>query len=651
MSDTKRPAHKLDDEFLFGYREAKDFDDVAVLIEEPYVVIDIDNSDEAQRLYDLVESEDIKCWVMKTTRGMHFWFKTPTPLKNSVGANTALTVLADYRSWGHKPDGTPKKSYVKVKDGGVWRTWLRRCLPAHMDEIPYYLLPLHSKYHFSGLDEGSGRNQLLYEYILTLQRAGYDKERVRETISYINSYLFEEPLPREELNMILRDESFVDDVSVLGEPKNAPSGAYEGEAGDRPWLDDKGRLRHDILAKHIIQDLLIVTYNDVTYVYEDGYYKQAYNIIKRKMIDCHPKITRHERAEVLDYIMIISNIERPHFDEYILNVENGRLDLRTGELLPHTPEIHDFVRIPIVYDPSAYDSHTEALLNRVFVNDGEIFNLFTEMLGYTLCKNSRRHKAFFLVGDGSNGKSTLLDMVKSMLGEGNISNLSLLDLEHSFRPAELEHKLANIGDDISSLAIKDTGTFKKLVSGDGLMVERKNQQPFKLYNYATLWFSTNDMPTFADKSDGLNRRMVILPFDAKFTPHDPDFDPDIIDKVTTGSAKSYLLNLALRGLKRLREQDRFSESKRVNDAIERNKIESSSILTWIFDMGITGEDVDGRERGIVYEEYEAWCRRGNAYQPFSRQKFYQAIEKELDVTTVQQRVDGGVRQRIFTVEG
>ena len=44
MSDTKRPAHKLDDEFLFGYREAKDFDDVAILIEEPYVVIDIDNS-------------------------------------------------------------------------------------------------------------------------------------------------------------------------------------------------------------------------------------------------------------------------------------------------------------------------------------------------------------------------------------------------------------------------------------------------------------------------------------------------------------------------------------------------------------------------------------------------------------------------------
>ena len=77
-----------------------------------------------------------------------------------------------------------------------------------------------------------------------------------------------------------------------------------------------------------------------------AYYKQAYSIIKRKMIDCYPKITRHERAEVLDYIMIISNIEQPQFDEYVLNVINGRLDLRTGELLPHTPEIHDFVRIP-----------------------------------------------------------------------------------------------------------------------------------------------------------------------------------------------------------------------------------------------------------------------------------------------------------------
>ena len=103
--------------------------------------------------------------------------------------------------------------------GAYQRIWKR---------YPYYLLPLHSKYHFSGLDEGSGRNQLLYEYILTLQRAGYDKERVRETLSYINSYLFESPLPREELNMILRDESFVEDVSVLGQPKNTPDGVYEG---------------------------------------------------------------------------------------------------------------------------------------------------------------------------------------------------------------------------------------------------------------------------------------------------------------------------------------------------------------------------------------------------------------------------------------
>ena len=102
--------------------------------------------------------------------------------------------------------------------------------------------------------------------------------------------------------------------------------------------------------------------------------------------------------------------------------------------------------------PSAHMIHTlRHYLTEYLLMMKKYLIYLQKCLGYTLCKNSRRHKAFFLVGDGSNGKSTLLDMVKEMLGEENISNLSLLDLEHSFRPAELEHKLANIGDDISSL--------------------------------------------------------------------------------------------------------------------------------------------------------------------------------------------------------
>lgn len=649
LADTKRPQHKLDDDSLFTYREIKDHPDVATLIEEPFVVIDVDDGDHAQRLYDLIESEDIACWVMKTTRGMHFWFKTDTPLKNSVGANTPLTIKADYRSWGLKPDGTPKKSYVKIKDSGEWRQWLRRCTIEDMSSIPYYLLPLHSKYEFSGLGDGDGRNQLMYEYILTLQKNQYTKEMIHETLSYINSYIFDTPLDREELNVILRDESFVQDISVLG---TAPVfNPHESSLGDAPWLDDKQRLRHEILAHYIIQDLLLVTYNDVIYLYENGYYQPAFNLIKRRMIDLYPQITKNQRTEVLDYIMIVSQIDRPHSEEYVINVNNGRLDLRTGQLYEHNPDIYDFVRVPITYDPNAYDSTTDSLINRVFVNDVDLVHLFQEMIGYTLCKNSRLHKSFFLLGEGSNGKSTVLEMLKQMLGPDNVSNLSLTDMEHNFKPAELLHKLANIGDDISAIAIKDTGLFKKLSSGDTITVDRKYQLPLKLNNYATLWFSTNKMPTFADKSDGMRRRMVILPFDARFSSTDDDFDPDIIDKVTTETAKAYLLNVAIQGLKRLRTNDQFTLPLRVVKALERDEIESSSVLTWLYDEGIDQEYCIGKEKTVLYEQYRMWCRDDNALKPMKKMTVYKVLEQQFDLEERQIRLDNGTRPRVYVARG
>ena len=620
---TKKPIEKLTT--TYTKTEVKDYPSVGMMLEEPYVVVDADDSATAEILYKIIVGENIPCRVMKTTRGMHFWFKTSTPLKNSIKPKTALTLHVDYRSWGVKSDGSPKLSYVKIKDEGTWRQWLRTCTTADMAEIPVWLKPLNSKYSFTGMGSGDGRNQFLYEYILTMQSKGLQRDLIKETIQIINKYVFASPLPKGELETILREESFKDEAQL------------EAMA----WFTERGVFLHNVFGDYVVKDMQIITYHDRTYVYNDGYYQESDNTILAKMIELFPGITQKQRNEVLSYIKIVTHVEEADQSDYWLNVKNGRLDLRNKKLHPHDAKYVDFERINATYDPNIKDPAVDTILTRVFGGDSELMTLFQQILGYSLLKNTRYQQAFFLTGSGSNGKSTILQMVKHLFTIKNTASLSLTDLEDKFKVAELENKLINIGDDISNTPIKDTGKFKKLVSGEGVMVERKNQRPFELMNYATFWFSANKMPNFADKSEGMQRRITILPFSARFSPKDPDYDPDIADKVMTDAAMSYLLNLGLEGLHDLRKRGRFIQPRVVVEANEGYKVESSSVLSWFEDTLLPPKALERKPTQVWYEMYKQWCTDAGYAKPFSRRQFVTELSAKYDLEVARRRTGEG----------
>lgn len=622
-SGTKKPVEKLTTTYTKS--EIAEYPSVGMMLEKPYVVVDADDAKTADAIYRIIQGENIPCRVMQTTRGMHFWFKTTEPMKNSIKPQTGLTLHVDYRSWGIKDDGSPKLSYVKVKDEGTWRKWLRKCSTAEMAEIPIWLKPLSSKYSFMEMGSGDGRNQVLFEYILTLQSKRMSREDIRETINLINRYLFAQPLPQAEINTILRDESFKAEEDI------------EAQA----WFSPKGAFLHNIFGDYVVKDMQIITYHDRTYVYEDGYYQESDNTILAKMIELYPSITQKQRNEVLTYIKIVTHVEEASQSDYWLNVKNGRLDLRNRKLHPHDPKYVDFERINASYDPTVKDAAVDTILRRVFCNDDELLELFKEIIGYSLLKNTRFQMAFFMTGTGSNGKSTILGMVKNMFGLKNTASLSLTDMEDKFKVAELENKLINIGDDISNTPIKDTGKFKKLVSGEGVMVERKNQRPFELINYATFWFSANKMPNFGDKSDGMQRRISILPFNAKFNPKDTDYDPDIADKVMTDTAMSYLLNLAIDGIHKLRAKGRFTQPRLVVEANEGYKVESSSVLQWFDDTGYAPITLETKTTQYWYERYKQWCFDAGYAKPFSRRQFVSELGAKYDLISSRKRTGQG----------
>jgi len=450
-----------------------------------------------------------------------------------------------------------------------------------------------------------------------MQSKGYNREQIRKTIQIINNYVFAEPLSESELNTILRDESFRDENEL------------QETVALNECFDEDGKFKHDKFAELLVERMNIVTVNEQCYIYKDGYYQRAEREIDKEMIRLYPRSRRSQRAEVLDYIKILTTIRMNDIpkQEYIVNLKNGRLDVRTNELLPFDPEIIDFTRIPVTYDPDAYSADLDKTLNKVFKHDRQVIDLFEEMVGYLLIKNCRFRKGFLFYGGGSNGKSTILNLLKKFIGEENLATVELKKLSDPFLTAELEHKLANIGDDIDPKEITDTGTIKKLFTGESMTVQRKYQDPFILKNYAKMIFSCNQLPRILDKTHGMYSRLMLIPFTATFSADDEDYDPFIEDKITTEEALSYLLNIGLRGLRRLLYNNQFTQPKVVIDALEEYKKNNSNVLTWIEEEGIETKYLLDNTTDKLFSEFKDWCTRSEIKYASSIRTFHKDIEE------------------------
>lgn len=602
----------------YPLEDASRFSETGVIVPEPYVVVDIDDMGEAERLTALVQAENIKCQIMQTTRGRHFWFVSDRPVKNTVKTMTAIGLRADYRSYG-------KQSQVCVRLNGQWRQWLTDYPWDEIALLPRWLRPLkQNKYTFLGMKDGDGRNSALYEYQCVLSTHGFSRDEGFQTLRLINRYIFDEPLQPKELDIICREEAY-------------PAVSEESDL-DAPWFGARGKFLHNIMGNLLIEEMPIVSLHGQLYVYRDGRYQQGENAILRAIVEKFPEAKRTQQTEVLNYLSIQKHIDEAPVDEYIINVLNGRLNLKTGELTPHTPDALDFQQINAAFDKTAYCEALDHMLVRVFCGDGQLYKLFEELLGYCLLKNCRMQQIFIFFGDGNNGKSTLLRVITSFIGTGNYTTLSLQDLETTFRPAELENKLVNLGDDIPYTTIKDSSRLKSISSGENVLVERKNKDPFILRNYATLIYTTNKMPHVNDKSYGFYRRLTLIPLDARFSREDPDYDPDISQKVVTEEARSYLLNMAVRGLRRLLKHG-FTKSSKVEKAKETYRQKSSTTLTWVAENAIGEADILEKSTGEVYFQFKSWCETEGIEKVPKQLNFTEEIKKEFGVVTGTARRD------------
>ena len=582
--------------------EVQDLEEYAGILGEETILIDVDDAETSDLLFQIVRDLGLKCRVYKTTRGKHFYFRNPEGYveKSWTKQTLALGIETDAKVGRNN-------SYAIMRFNGVDREVLLDCPEDDIQDLPKWLTPVKTSMKFLDMRAGDGRNQ------------------ARETIRMIYRYVLEDPLSDRELETILRDEAFKKPIFFK----------------DKTFLFDK-------FAVYLKNNNHIVKINNQLHIYRDGIYVPGAMEIEAQMIKHIPNLKRAHRSEVLAYleVMFQTEGETRATNPNIIAFSNGLYNIRDGSFMDFTPEIVITNKIPWAYNPAAHNELLNYTLNRLACNDPEVRALLEEMVGYCLYRRNELGKAFILIGDKSNGKSTFLHVVKNMLGDRNIASLDLKELGDRFKTAELFGKLANIGDDIGDEFIANASVFRKLVTGDRVNVERKGQDPFEFNNYAKFLFSANNIPRMKDKTGAVQRRLVIVPFDAKFTPNDPDFRPFIKDELCEQDSMEYLIVLGLKALKSVLGKAQFTTSKRVQGQLDEYEQNNNPIIGFIQEVGLDG--IVNEATNTVYRSYKEYCIANN-FQALSAIEFSRQICKRCGFVTDAKYIKGK-KTRVF-VEG
>lgn len=622
ITKNKESTMKFKNKDVLTYDQVKDLPEYAGVLAENAVLVDIDDKYGTIRgrklsdvLLDIVEDLQLKCRIHESRGGIHLLFKNDGVHNKCITEKTlACGIPSDIKV------GT-KNSYEVLKINGEERFVLYDKLPSdEYDTCPKWL-SFVSNNDFTKLDEGDGRNQKLFNYILTLQANGFTKEEARECIRIINKYILPTPLSENELETILRDDAF-----------------------NKPVFFDKTTFLFDKFARYLQSEKHIYKVNGGLHIYKDGYYQYGYEEIQRAMINLIPNLKDNQRKEVLKYLELIAPVKEVANANYIA-FNNGVYNLVTDTLEPYTPEIVITNKIPHDYNPGAYSELADNTLNKISCNDAQVRSLFEEYIGYNFYRRNELGKAFIFTGDKSNGKSTFLNVMNVILGYENTSALDISELKDRFNTAMLCGKLANIGDDIGDefLSGNAVAIFKKLVTGDRVKAERKGLDPFEFNPYTKFTFSANEIPKMRDKTGAVIRRLVIIPCDATFSKDDPDYRPFIKYELLEEECLEYFIKIGIEGLKRVLANNQFTESKKCIDQLKDYEIENDNFLQFINDLTI--DDVENKTSQEVYLRYTSSLT--GSQSALNKYSFSKRLCKVFGLKTTQKKKTDGKVCRVY----
>lgn len=297
----------------------------------------------------------------------------------------------------------------------------------------------------------------------------------------------------------------------------------------------------------------------------------------------------------------------------VLSCENGLIDLDALTLLPHSPDWFGMATIPVRFDKDAPPpTRFLGLLNEIMEGDQTRVDVLLELAGACLDPGLVFKHFAVLAGDGDNGKTVYLTVLRALLGDGNHTSVTLQKLGERFGTWPLFGKLANLVGDQGYIASRDEGRLKELTGGEPVPFEQKGKDVITALNSAKQIFACNTPPTFADKTNAVWNRLVIMPFE--YVVQKERQNAAYLLAETWANELPGILNCALAGLTRFRANNhRLTFAPKCDAAAQQHRVDSNPALAFLLEHYQPGPPDSLVMSGDLYDGYGVWCKK-NGYK-------------------------------------
>ena len=629
------------------------------------VVLDVDEDDEEDKhgLDTLDEWESMRGELPRTATaitgrgGLHYLYRTDrTNIRPSANGELHVDVRADGGYIVAPPSVHPNGNVYHWDVGcAPWEIGVQDANGNVYDFLDHVQrnggtsddAPRTEAFQLPEVIKMGERDDTLYRYGCSLRSRGERDDVIAAMVEKANRDRCEKKMPQRDIDRIVAsvckrgpghdgEGMYNDETPPVSRPGRG------GGGGEQTFRTKNGAIRHDILANILMANNHACHIDGAPALWTGQRWEFGKRAFERVCIGYASDIKSDARNEVFKYIqaMAPSVSSTNGFDGgyYVQFADGTTVNAMTGQVVTPDPSMFIIGRVSANYNPDSMPGAADDFIASLAGSDVTTQTLLCEIVGACMCSMPATQQAVFLVGraagpngEASNGKSSFLKVVKTLLGSDNVSSLDLETLGQRFQAANVVGKLANIGDDIPDGFLKnqELSAFKKLVDGSGLYTDVKNAEGFDFVPTATLVFSMNNIPRMADTTDGVFRRLCLTPFRQCFRPGQEGYDPHIVQKMCRPENLERIAMLGFMALHDLIERYQFTVPIDMAEEIEAVKVDNNIVLRWWYDVQMTPEELDGRWTSDVYKEFTEWANDNGEKYPSSQRNFTREVATQV----------------------
>lgn len=475
------------------------------------------------------------------------------------------------------------------------------------------------------------RNDALMHMGVKLRKMGLDFSQIEANLQEINASRCSPPLAKKEVSRIAKSVArYAIDSKKLSEPftdvwnanlfieKYGDDVRYSDALGG--WfIWDGTRWKQD----HAFQ-ILRLAKNTVKQIYEMA------KIANDKFLFKHAvKSEAEARLKAMINLARSEGVAIPseQFDRdvFLLNLRNGTLDLRSGELKPHARSDYITRRVELDYKLDAKCPEWERFLESIFLSDREVTSFMQRAVGYALSGSTKEQCIFILHGIGMNGKSTFLKHIYRVLGDYamNTPAMTLMEKYGDSIPNDVARlkgaRLVTAVESGKNRSLAES-QIKQLTGDDPISARFLHREFFDFFATFKIFFATNHKPNISGTDKGIWRRIITIPFEKVIAPEERD--PLLDEKLS----KEYegILAWAVQGFQ-LWQKDGLGDVAKITQATNEYREESDLIGNFIEEQCLVGAEFKVSTTAIL-KAAQLWAK-DNGLRYVKRGEFIDYMKK------------------------